>query len=101
MILPREESQKDKEKATEKDFREKIGVMEQLYRGLHEIRELTLSNRIRVWLFHHAYVSFELIVEKKELSFYVVTDEHYTDIVEKQVTSFYPSADIQVTPEAP
>ncbi len=99
--LPREDSQKDKEKATEKDFREKIGEMEQLYRGLHEIRELTLRNRIRVMLFQNAWVSFELFVEKKELSFYVVTDEHYVDIVEKQITSFYPSADIQVFNEAP
>ncbi|MDP2625240.1 MAG: hypothetical protein Q8P27_03575, partial [Candidatus Peregrinibacteria bacterium] len=31
VTMPREESQKDKEKATEKDFREKIGIMEQLY----------------------------------------------------------------------
>ncbi|MFA6528887.1 MAG: type IV secretion system DNA-binding domain-containing protein [Candidatus Gracilibacteria bacterium] len=96
ITLPREDSQKDKEQATEKDFKEKMGNMEQLFRGLHEIRELTLSNRIRVWLFDHAIVSFELFVEKKELSFYVVTDEYYADIVEKQVTSFYSSADIQV-----
>ncbi len=101
VTLPREDSQKDKEKATEKDFREKIGIMEQLYRGLHEIRELTLSNRIRVWLFDHALVSFEMIVEQKELSFYVVTDEHYADLVEKQITSFYTSADIQMFNEAP
>jgi len=101
ITLPREDSQKDKEKATEKDFREKIGVMEQLYRGIHEIRELTLSNRIRVALFDHAMISFEMVVEHKELSFYVVTDEHYADIVEKQITSFYTSADIQVFKTSP
>src|SRR3989339_53458 len=96
ITLPREDSQKDKEQATEKDFKEKMGNMEQLFRGLHEIRELTLTNRIRVWLFDHAIVSFELFVEKKELSFYVVTDEYYSDIVEKQITSFYSSADVQI-----
>ncbi|EKD47636.1 MAG: hypothetical protein ACD_65C00350G0002 [uncultured bacterium] len=99
ITLPREDSQKDKEKATEKDFKEKIAIMEQLFRGLHEIGELTLKNRLKVWFFDHAMVSFELFVEKKELSFYVVMDEYFMDIVEKQITSFYSDADVQIYKE--
>lgn len=99
VTLPREDSPKDKDKATEKDFREKIGVMDQLFRGLHEIKELTLANRIRVILFDNALMSFEFFVEKKELSFIVVTDEYYADIVEKQITAFYPDADIDLLKE--
>src|SRR5579883_1653242 len=37
ITLPREDSQKDKEKSEEKDFREKLSIMEQLYRNLYEI----------------------------------------------------------------
>src|SRR3989338_1116592 len=51
ITLPREDSPKDKEHDTEKDFREKIGVMEQLFRSLHEIRELNVPNMIWVWFF--------------------------------------------------
>ena len=101
ITLPREDSPKDKEKANEKDFREKIAIMEQFYRGIHEIRELTLNNRIRVWLFNHAFISMEMFVEKKELSFYIAADEHYVDLVEKQITSFYSDADIQYVQKPP
>ena len=95
ITLPREESQKDKENAVEKDFREKIGVMEQLYRGLHEIRELSLYNRIIVWLFQRHDISFEIHAQFKEVSFYASIDPYYADVLEKQITSYYPSADIQ------
>ena len=93
--LPREDSQKDKEKATEKDFREKIGIMEQFFRGMHEIKELNLINRIKVKLFKLDIVSFELVAQHKMVDFYVCTYKYYANLIEKQVTSFYPDADIQ------
>jgi hypothetical protein len=95
ITMPRQDSQKDKDKATEKDFREKIGIMEQFYRNLHEIRELDLYNRIRVVLLDSAKVSFELVVENKLISFMVVTPPEYQFMVEKQITSYYPDADVQ------
>jgi hypothetical protein len=100
VTMPREESQKDKENATEKDFREKIAIMEQLYRALHEIRELNLSNRIWVWLFKRDTVSFEIHARAQDLTFYVSVHPYYAEILEKQITSFYPSASIDyVKPE--
>lgn len=101
VTMPREESQKDKEKATEKDFREKIGIMEQLYRALSELRELSVMNRIRVWLFQCDVISFELVSGFKQIDFWVVTYEYYIGMLEKQITSFYPDADIQLLKEAP
>ena len=41
VILPRSDSKLDQEKRTEKDFKEKVAIMEQLYRALWEIRSLT------------------------------------------------------------
>lgn len=98
ITLPREDSQKDKEKEVEKDFRERIGIMEQLYRSLYEIRELSVSNIFRRMLFQHHFVSFEIVARDKMVFFYVVVPGEYQSIVEKQITSYYPDADIQYTP---
>ncbi len=95
ITMPREESQKDKENATEKDFRERIGIMEQLYRAIHEIRELNLSNRIMVWLFKRDTVSFEIHARHKDITFYISTHPYYSEVLEKQITSFYPNASVE------
>lgn len=95
ITMPREESQKDKEKSTEKDFREKIAVMDQLYRGLHEIRELNISNRMMVWLFDRHHISFEIHGSHKEVTFYASIHPYYSEILEKQITSYYPNASIE------
>lgn len=95
VTLPREDTPKDKDKQVEKDFREKIAIMEQFYRNLHEIRELNLGNRIRTLIFRLDVVSFEFIVKNKILDFYVVTYKRFQDLLEKQITSYYSDADIQ------
>ncbi|PIQ78417.1 hypothetical protein COV82_00975 [Candidatus Peregrinibacteria bacterium CG11_big_fil_rev_8_21_14_0_20_46_8] len=96
ILLPREDSPKDKDKQTEKDFRERIGIMEQLFRSLYEIRELSIRNIIRRILFAHHYVSFEILAQEKEVKFIVVVQQEYASVLEKQVTSYYPDADIQI-----
>ncbi len=96
ITLPREDSPKDKEKEVEKDFRERIGIMEQLYRSLYEIRELSVSNIIRRFFFQHHFVSFEIVAKEKSVSFVVVVPKEYQSIVEKQITSYYHDADVQL-----
>ena len=95
VTLPREDSSKDKEKETEKDFREKISVMAQFYRNLHETMELNIMNRIKVWLLQHNIFSFELVAHEKVIDFYITTHKFYKEIIEKQIVSYYPSADIE------
>lgn len=94
VTLPRKDSKLDQEKQTEKDFKEKVGVMEQFYRNVHEIRELNLWNQIKSYVFNHDMVSFELVLKNKELYFYVVTYKYFRTLIEKQITSYYPDADI-------
>ena len=101
ITMPREESQKDKEKATEKDFREKIGIMEQLYRALSEMRELSLTNRVKVWLFERDTVSFEISASFKTIEFWVGMYDYYGSLVEKQITIYYPDADVQISKTPP
>jgi hypothetical protein len=96
ILLPRNDSKLDNEKRNEKDFHEALGRGEQLYRALYETRDLNLYN---VWvnriLFGQPHISFELQYEKQEMSFIVVVDKYYQAIIEKQITSYYESAEIE------
>lgn len=98
ITLPRDDSPKDKEKEVEKDFREKIAIMEQLFRSLYEIRELSIRNILRRTVFQHNTVSFEIVAQEKVVKFYVVVAQEYQSIVEKQITSYYSDADVQIAP---
>lgn len=99
VTLPRSDSKIDQEKRTEKDFKEKVAVMAQLYRALYEIREMNLWNTIKTKIWQADNVSFELFLENHELSFYVAVNEYYQKIIEKQITTFYKDADIEISKE--
>ncbi|MFC1733218.1 type IV secretory system conjugative DNA transfer family protein [candidate division KSB1 bacterium] len=99
VTLPRSDSKIDQEKRTEKDFKEKVAAMAQLYRALYEIREMNLMNMIKTKIWQSDNISFELFVENQQLSFYVVVDKYYKSIIEKQITTFYKDADIQISTE--
>ena len=92
--LTREDSKLDQERRTDKDFKEKVAIMNQLYRAIFEISELNLWNIIQTGIWQHDFVSFEMFLEKKQLQFYVVTLPYYQTLVEKQITSFYPNANV-------
>jgi len=94
--LPRGDSSKDRQEQTAKDFKEKIGVMAQLFRSIHEIRELDLANRFKVWLFKLDIVSFEIVSQDSMIEFNVTTYKNYQPLIEKQVTSYYNDAQIDV-----
>jgi len=94
--LPRTDSKLDQEQRTEKDFKEKVAIMAQLYRALYEIRELNLWNLIKTKIWQADNISFEMFVEKQQLNFYIVVNKYYQNIVEKQVTTFYKDADIKI-----
>ena len=97
VTLPRSDSKLDQEKRTEKDFREQIGKAEQFFRALHETREMSLYNIIfKRMLWKKPHLSFELQFEKRELRFAIICDPFYQKIIEKQITSFYQSAEIEI-----
>lgn len=97
VILSRSDSKIDREQQTKKDFKEVVAIMQQLYRALYEIGELNIWNKLRSKIFKLDRMSFEMYLEDRELFFYVVTYPYYQSIVEKQVTTFYPDAEIEYT----
>ena len=60
VLLPRSDSKMDQEKRTEKDFKEKVAIMEQLYRALWEVRSLTYWQFLHYWIFRYTTISFEM-----------------------------------------
>lgn len=95
ITLPRDDSAKDKEKQTEKDFREKVSVMTQFFRSLHETNELNLLNILKTRVLKNNIFSFEIVAHQKIVDFYITTPKYYQKIIEKQVTAYYPNADIE------
>lgn len=94
VLLPRQETKIDQEKRTEKDFKEKIAIMEQLFRALWEIKSLNFVQMLHFWFFRYLPISFEMYIEKGQLTMYVVTSPEHAGIVEKQITAFYPDAEV-------
>ncbi|MDA1209327.1 MAG: type IV secretory system conjugative DNA transfer family protein [bacterium] len=94
IILPRGDSKIDQEKRLDKDFKEKLAIMEQLYRALWEVRSLTIWQSLHYWFFRHITISMEMFVIDGQLIYYVVTQPKFASIIEKQITSFYPDAEV-------
>lgn len=95
VTLPRNDSKLDNERRTEKDFHEAIGKMEQFYRSLHETRDLGWKNKLwRRGVLGHPLFALELQFEKREMNFVITCDPYYKNIVMKQVTTFYESAEV-------
>ncbi len=94
VITPRGESKKDKEEQTEKDFKEKVAIMDGIYRSIYEIQELNFWNRIRTIIWNNDYASFELVYEEGTIHFYIVTDKRYSELIQRQIISVYPDADV-------
>ncbi len=98
--LTRTDSKIDDEKRSEKDFKEKIAIMQQFYRAIHEIWDINIWNKLYTWIWQDDFVSFELFLENKQVHFYVVTKEKYASIIEKQISSFYPNANFFLEEDA-
>jgi len=82
-----------KEKDGAEERKQKISVMEQLYSSLSSIREDVKTTL----LYGPFYFSFEMAtpIDSNEIFFYVGVPKKFSEIVEKQIHSFYPDANIE------
>jgi hypothetical protein len=93
--IPRKEARKDREDETKKDFKETIGIMEQLFRSFFELSELDLANFVHTRVWNYDNIVFEIVCKEKHVYFYVVTQERHRRLIEKQITSYYNDCDIE------
>ncbi len=95
VTLPKKESELDEKKETTKDFKEMIGLMEQLLSSLKSIYSNTIISKI----IGQDIISFEYISHKDEILFYVIVPKKHKILIEKQINWFYADAVIEETTE--
>ncbi|EKE29385.1 MAG: hypothetical protein ACD_2C00182G0010 [uncultured bacterium (gcode 4)] len=88
VLIPKKESDLDEKKETIHDFKWQISLMEQLLASLKALQ----SSWWKTKLFWQDYLSFEYLAAEKEIHFYMVVPKKVKNLVEKQVTSYYPDA---------
>lgn len=96
VTIPKSDSKLDKEKETKKDFKEKIWMMSMYYKAIHKISDSWLKDTLADAAFDHSKVSLELAYENWELNFYIVTYEHYSNIITQHITSIYNDAEVRI-----
>lgn len=95
ITLPKKDSESDERKETTKDFKETVGIMEQLLASMKSI----YSGKLKKRFLGQDTLSFEYVVSETEIFFYVVCPKRYQALIEKQITGFYPDAIIEETQE--
>jgi type IV secretory pathway TraG/TraD family ATPase VirD4 len=98
--IPKKESKEDKEVegealGTNRDFKDQIGVMKQFFESLNAIEESTW----RKWPYGQDFWSFEYVIQDNLIDFYVVVPRDLVEIIEKQITAFYPDSYIEEVPD--
>ena len=96
ITLPKADSKLDKEKETKKDFKEKIGTMSMFYKAVHKLSEAGLRDTLLNTLFGHSKIALELVYERGEVNFYIVTYENFVNLVSQHITSIYNDAEIKI-----
>jgi len=96
VTLPRADSKLDKEQATKKDFKEKAGIMSMFYKAIHKLAEAWLKDTLLNWIFGHSKISLELVYNKWQVTFFVITYKNYVNLISQHLTSMYNNAEIIV-----
>ncbi len=96
ITLPRNDSKLDKEHETKKDFKEKIGIMSMFFKSVHKISNTWFRETMINFIFKHAKLSLELVYEKWEVSFFIVTYKNFFNLVAQHITSVYSDAEVKI-----
>ena len=91
VTMPKKDTDFDDKKETTKDFKEMIGIMEQLFASFKSM----YSHKIRKKITGQDLISFEYLVYENEIHFFVIVPKHYKNLVEKQINGFYPDAIVE------
>ncbi len=100
IVVPKSESKEDRERESEafsasKDFKEVIGVMKHFFEVLHSL----YTSEWKSYIDGQDFLSFEYSVQNNLIDFYVVTPRHLSELIEKQITAFYPNTYIERVPD--
>ena len=98
--IPRKESKEDKEKESDKysaskDFKEVLGIMKHFYESIHSISDSRWIYKLK----GQDFLSLELVAQNNQIDFYLVVPADLVQIIEKQLTTFYPDIYTEIVPD--
>ncbi len=95
ILLPRRDSERDVQRATEKDFKERLALMEQVYSVFHGLYRPGFA----AWRDGQEVLGFEMRgidaageENGTEIGFYATVEESRVELLRKQITAFYEDA---------
>lgn len=93
IVIPKKESKEDmdRERDQTSEIRKVIGIGEHFFQTLYGIFSGDFKNKF----ISEDFLSFEYIASKGEIKFYIGCPRELKELIEKQVTSFYPEAVIE------
>ncbi len=98
VTIPKKESKEDVEKERDmtSEVRKLVGVSEHFYSSLSGI----YSSGVAAFFKNQDFLSFEYVATNTEIKFFVGCPREISDLINKQITSFYPEAIVEES-EAP
>lgn len=95
VLIPKKESKEDYERERDQtaDMHKVVSVADHFFQSLYGIRSSDID---RFWK-NQDFLSFEYIAKNGEISFYVGCPRDLQQVIEKQITSFYPEAVVEPT----
>lgn len=87
--LPKEPTRTEDEPL--KSFVEIIGISEQFFSSLSSLHQ----SGLRAWWYGQPVISFEIVTKNREIMFYVGVPKDLKSLVEKQIHSYYPTAQVE------
>lgn len=95
ILIPRKDSDADAKQDNSKDFKDYIGLMEQLLAAMNALYSGKYINKLR----GQYTFSLEYIAYQNQLFFHMVVPRKYQGLIEKQITSFFSDAVIEEVDE--
>lgn len=98
VTLPRGDGKTDREESKEiaKDMKDTIGRMEQVYMNIHKLGTLSVSDKIKYFLFRKPRIALIYNYEEWRINFIVGTYPEYRKIVESAIWSQYEKSSVEL-----
>ncbi len=93
--IPKKDSKEDTERERDQvsEIRKVLGIAEHFYSSLSSL----YSSEIKSFFTNQDFLSLELLAIDNNIHFYIGCPEEIEDLIQKQITSFYPDAVIEKT----
>jgi len=94
VMIPKKESKEDQERERDQtsEIRKVIGIGEHFFSALNGVYDSTIGSVVR----GQDFLSLEFVATDGEIKFFIGCPREISDLVTKQITSFYPDAVVEI-----